>query len=200
MIEGTIVKVLKYISGGLPINTIGTVVEPRYPTDGHWISVAVDYAVEGHAPGYKFLLRPDELEIIDEFEGEEAEPYLVSNEEIIELSDTTITHGHPRFNTIVDQIKVLHSEKNFDYARGGDPLGNFIRVGEQLGMSASEVAHAYMLKQVDAVSWGYRQGGEAKVESSYDKLQDIAVYAVLQMILIEEEEKEEIGNVDDFGL
>ena len=207
MIEGTIVKVLKHVGGGLPEGTIGTVVKPKY-ADGAFISVAVEYPVEGHEAGYKFLLKDDELEIMDPgFEEEEVDMSVPlegcdceaclgreSEETIgeVDLEEFTtqfeITHGHPRFNTIVDQIKVLHSDKNFDYARGGDPLGNFKRVGDMLGTSAAEVAHAYMLKQVDAVSWGYRQGGESKVEGKIAKLRDIAVYSVLQMIMLEEED------------
>ena len=47
-----------------------------------------------------------------------------------------------------------------------------------------------MLKQVDAVNWAYTQGDANIVESLPDKLRDIAVYAVLQMIMLEEEEND----------
>lgn len=225
---GTIVKVIKEIGGGLPVGTIGTVVQGRGSTEqyvGKYISVAVDYPVDGHEANYPFLLYSHELEDLgdDLSEEDKAEPFVGWNyeeeddkiedlghedcemcgtasdpdetEEVISFAP--VTYGHPRFNEIVDEIKELHSDKNYDYARGGDPLGNFKRVARMIGgLTPAEYANHLMLKQVDAVNWGYLQGDDNKVESYIDKLRDIAVYAVLQIIMLEEEEDGE----DTFGI
>ena len=37
------------------------------------------------------------------------------------------SHGHPDFITKCIQETALHSNKNHDYAVGGDPCGNFLR-------------------------------------------------------------------------
>lgn len=98
-------------------------------------------------------------------------------------------HGHPRFSAIVAELAELHSNKNFDYARGGDPLGNFLRGASNLGLRPVEFAWHLVYKQIDAVNWALLQGGEQKVESLRDKLRDIAVYSMLMMIMLEEEEQ-----------
>ena len=97
-------------------------------------------------------------------------------------------HGHPMFTQLLVEIAELHSNKNFDYARGGDPLGNFKRCAEVLEMSPALFAWTLVMKQIDAINWAFLQGGEQKVESLSDKLRDVAVYALLIMIMLEEEE------------
>lgn len=218
---GTTVEVMKHVAGGLPIGSVGTVVQGRFDGGGtgKYISVAVDWPVEGHEARYPFLLYEHELKVLAEFFVEEededednAEPFVLWNEEEDDEEDLghedcvecgtaeedkltgddlgpfEIQHGHPRFNQLLDEFKKLHSDKNFDYARGGDPLGNFIRVAIQLGITPAEYAHHLMMKQVDAVTWSYLQGGEYKVEGKIAKLRDIAIYATLQIIMLEEED------------
>ena len=86
----------------------------------------------------------------------------------------------------------LHSRKNADYAGTGRPLGNFERVSKALeayGITPSSpaaVALVYMMKQVDAVMYAVGQGRTLDVESVGDRLRDIAVYAVLTKIMLEE--------------
>lgn len=112
-------------------------------------------------------------------------------------------HGHPRFYELVDEITDLHSRKNHDYASGGDPLGNFKRVAKIFsmypGLDLSDpmvVALTYALKQVDASLWMLSNGHEAKVEGIKDRLQDVAVYSIISMVLSEvtrrSKEKEEL--------
>ena len=103
-------------------------------------------------------------------------------------------HGHKRFVPIMRDLMKLHSDKNHDYASGGDPLGNFKRVAAILalypGLDPSHpvvVALTYALKQVDAVLWSLAKNIKAKVEGRGKRLDDIAVYAVLARILDEEE-------------
>ena len=105
-------------------------------------------------------------------------------------------HGHPKFYTIIKELAVLHSRKNFDYAGGGDPLGNFHRCGEMVKALLSDgdladmkTALIYMSKQVDAVIDMIGKGRKEQVEGITDKLNDIAVYAILARILYEERKK-----------
>ena len=111
-------------------------------------------------------------------------------------------YGHKRFVPIMRDLMKLHSDKNHDYASGGDPLGNFKRVAAILalypGLDPSHpvvVALTYALKQVDAVLWSLAKNIKAKVEGRGKRLDDIAVYAVLARILDEEEGVEQVPEV-----
>lgn len=102
-------------------------------------------------------------------------------------------HGHAGYiPAVVEQI-ALHSDKNHDYARGGDPLGNFARVAAILAQwwpdvfgganGPAIVAFIYALKQVDAEAWSMKQGGECKVEGIEARLQDQAIYANIRLCM-----------------
>jgi hypothetical protein len=103
-------------------------------------------------------------------------------------------NGHPRFLPLtVDELK-LHSEKNKDYAQGGNPLGNFLRVARLLSNYPNlkldnpvVVAIVYALKQLDCVLWMLNQGYEGTVEDVDSRLRDIHVYMKLARILYGEE-------------
>ena len=99
-------------------------------------------------------------------------------------------HGHPDFYKILDSLADLHSEKNHDYAAGGDPLGNFDRRADLYarypGLKLSNptvVALVDAMKQLDAALWFLSNGHEAKVEGIEGRLRDVAVYSVLAIIL-----------------
>jgi len=104
-------------------------------------------------------------------------------------------HGHPDFYKMTEDEITLHSEKNKDYAQGGDPLGNFKRVGVILsqypGLNPSNpavTALVYMLKQLDAALWMLSQKYEGQVENVDTRLRDVHVYAKLARILHKEKE------------
>lgn len=108
---------------------------------------------------------------------------------------TAYPHGHERFIPILVEHARLHSDKNHDYASGGDPLGNFKRVAAILALypglnlgNPVVVALTYALKQVDAVLWSLAKNIVAKVEGRGKRLDDVAVYADLARILDEETE------------
>jgi len=102
-------------------------------------------------------------------------------------------NGHPDFiGKCIEEIE-LHSVKNYDYASGGDPLGNFKRVANILSMypklnlsDAAMVAMVYVLKQIDAYLWLKSNGHEAKSEGSAARIGDVSVYAKLIGILDQE--------------
>ena len=99
-------------------------------------------------------------------------------------------HGHAAFNDMCIDEMELHSRKNHDYARGGDPLGNFNRVSEFFqmypGLTLSDpavVALVYAMKQVDACLWMMAGEYEGPIEGVASRLGDVSVYAKLAIIL-----------------
>jgi hypothetical protein len=90
---------------------------------------------------------------------------------------------------LVEEARI-HSEKNHDYAGGGDPLGNFDRCGEILklypGLDFTDpaiVAAHWMLKQFDAYLWMKSQKTEAKAEGRASRLRDISIYSKIIRII-----------------
>jgi hypothetical protein len=113
---------------------------------------------------------------------------------LVGLLEGYFPHGHRRFIPILLEHAQLHSDKNHDYASGGDPLGNFKRVAAILalypGLVPSHpvvVALTYALKQVDAVLWSLANDITAKVEGRGKRLDDVSVYATLARIIDEEQ-------------
>lgn len=104
-------------------------------------------------------------------------------------------YGHPRFYEIQEELAQLYSDKNHDYAVGGDPLGNFKRRGviyslyPGLDLSDPEVvAIVDLMKQLDAALWFLSNKHKAKVEGKRGRMKDVAVYSVIDMILEEEKD------------
>jgi hypothetical protein len=102
-------------------------------------------------------------------------------------------YGHPLFVSLLVETAKLHSNKNHDYAKGGNPLGNFDRVASILSLYPKlpvadpvVVMLIYMLKQVDAVLWGLSQQINAKVEGPIERLSDIMVYAGLAICALKD--------------
>ncbi len=105
--------------------------------------------------------------------------------------EPTRLYGHPFFYVQLAEERKLHSEKNHDYAKGGDALGNFKRVSSILalypGLDLSNpvvVCLVYMLKQLDAVLWGLSQKITHKVEGYHPRLQDISIYAKIARCIL----------------
>jgi hypothetical protein len=101
-------------------------------------------------------------------------------------------HGHPEFYKITEEELKLYSEKNKDYAHGGDPLGNFHRMSAILKIWGFDIppvliALIYALKQQDAYMWMLSQGYEGEVEGVDKRLQDDHVYKKIARILYKEE-------------
>ena len=97
-------------------------------------------------------------------------------------------HGHPDFIPMtLDELK-LHSEKNYDYAKGGDPLGNFDRVSGALTamgypISPEMVAMVYAFKQLDAAIYMMVEGYEGTTEDFDTRMRDVHVYAKIIRLL-----------------
>lgn len=112
-------------------------------------------------------------------------------EKIIKELRKLFPHGHPDFTTMTLDELALHSDKNHDYARGSDPLGNFNRVAcicrQYPGLNPGKpevVAALYMLKQLDATLWMLSQGFEGDVENTDTRLTDVHVYAKIMRLIL----------------
>lgn len=97
-------------------------------------------------------------------------------------------HGHPDFYKILGEMADLHETKSKDYAKDGDPLGNFNRVSAVLKVWGFDippelVGLIYMLKQLDCAMWMLSQGYEGEMESFDKRLEDVGIYAPLNRIL-----------------
>lgn len=108
-------------------------------------------------------------------------------------------HGHWKFTELLLAEARLHSDKNHDYAKGGDPLGNFKRVAGIMQQYpgfpwASPVGTAVvqMLKQLDAALWMTAQRTEARVEGVAQRWMDVSVFAKLIPILQEDDANEAV--------
>lgn len=114
----------------------------------------------------------------------------------IEVLRDLFPSGHPDFVVNMARACELHSRKNADYARGGNPLGNFMRVSQILNIypgiekfltTPAGVAFIYNLKQFDASAYMISQGYEGDVEGVNERIFDEVVYNNLIMILREEQ-------------
>lgn len=102
-------------------------------------------------------------------------------------------HGHPDFLPKLIAEAKLHSDKNKDYAGGGDPLGNFTRVAAICALypgltpsNPATVALIYALKQIDQIFWSLSRGYEGNIEGIEGRAQDVSVYFKLADILHKE--------------
>mgnify|MGYP001600787457 FL=1 len=100
-------------------------------------------------------------------------------------------HGAPEFIPItLEEIK-LHSDKNYDYAHGGDPLGNFDRAAAILKLyprfpydTPIGWCLLHLVKQLDAVMWSLCKGFQQKVEGMESRLGDVSVYAKIARCIL----------------
>jgi hypothetical protein len=90
--------------------------------------------------------------------------------------------AHPEIKRIFDELWELHQAKDADYA-GGDSLSNF-RVSEQFGVPAWKGAAIRMAdKWSRFVSLMQKTGPDVGDETIEDTLRDLAVYAVIVLVL-----------------
>ena len=96
----------------------------------------------------------------------------------------------PEIKDRYEKASMAVNKKNYDYARGGKPTGNFDRVANILkqypGLDPADtrvVALIYLLKQFDAVLWMLAQGYEGDVEGIDKRLEDVSVYSVIIRVL-----------------
>lgn len=104
--------------------------------------------------------------------------------------------GHPFFYAQTEAEEDLHSRKNYDYARGGNPLGNFNRVASILSLYPNldhtdpvVVAIVYALKQWDAALWMLNSGHSSVTgEGLHERFGDVSIYAKLARCILKDRE------------
>ncbi len=93
-------------------------------------------------------------------------------------------HGDPRFYVLLDEIAALHSRKNHDYSKPEEPLSNFTR-SEALGVEAWRGVLVRMSDKWSRIEQ-LASGKTPKNESMRDSLIDLAVYALIDVLLLED--------------
>ena len=99
-----------------------------------------------------------------------------------------MTERHPssqRFHDLLKECGDLHDQKQRDYGRDHDPFAN-VRASEAWGMPGWVGA---MVRATDKVRrlQTYARKGELANESVQDAFLDLAVYALIGLVLWEEE-------------
>lgn len=95
--------------------------------------------------------------------------------------------GDPRFFAIIDEIKETHIRKSADYGTNEDFLAN-VRASEAWGIPAWV---GTMIRAGDKIIrlQSLLVKGKLENESARDSLIDLASYAIIALILMEEEER-----------
>lgn len=94
-------------------------------------------------------------------------------------------HGHPGYLRLLDEMRELHCRKAADYGRGKDPLAN-VRAGADFGVPAWV---GVMIRAGDKMHRikSFLANGSLKNESVEDSLKDLAAYALIALVLYQEQ-------------
>jgi hypothetical protein len=99
----------------------------------------------------------------------------------------TCRPGHPKFYEYLEIMATIHAQKNLDYGNG-NPLGNFMEA-EKLGVTPFKGILIRMSDKWSRICSLVNSGEQhVKDESLIDTLVDLANYAILACVLLEEEE------------
>jgi hypothetical protein len=101
------------------------------------------------------------------------------------------TSAHPaslRFYQLLGELAGLHGLKGADYGRDKDPHAN-VRAAEEFGVKPWVAA---MVRANDKMRrlQKFAKTGRLANEGAKDSLRDIAVYAVIALVFLEEDERE----------
>jgi hypothetical protein len=98
----------------------------------------------------------------------------------------SVRRGDPRFLALLDDIEKLHADKQADYGRSNDPFAN-VRASEEWGVSPWIGA---LIRATDKVRrlQTFANKGELINEGVEDSLMDLAVYALIALVLFREEQ------------
>jgi hypothetical protein len=94
-------------------------------------------------------------------------------------------HGHPRFYALLKEMEDLHDRKNNNYSKDTDPLSN-LKQSESFGIPAYLGALVRMSDKWSRLQELAKGKKDLVGESFTDTLMDMAVYAILCIILYEE--------------
>lgn len=96
-------------------------------------------------------------------------------------------HGSIRFHAILKELGDLHDKKQADYGTDNDPFAN-VRASERFGIPAW-VGSVLRGNDKMARLQTFIRKGTLKNESVEDSLRDLAVYAIIALVLLEEQPK-----------
>jgi len=98
-----------------------------------------------------------------------------------------MSKGDPRFLAILDEMKEIHVRKSADYGDQTDPLAN-VRASADWGISPWV---GTMIRATDKIIrlQSLLTNGKLENESARDSLIDLASYAIIALILMEEEKE-----------
>ena len=92
--------------------------------------------------------------------------------------------GGTRFHEILRELGELHDKKQADYGRDSDSFAN-VRASEEWGVPAWIGAMIRLTDKVRRLQ-RFAQRGSLMNEGAEDSLRDIAVYAIIALVLLEE--------------
>ena len=104
-----------------------------------------------------------------------------------QLGDTIQPARHPnsaRFHELLAESGELHDRKQADYGRGDDPFAN-VRSSEDWGVPGWVGAMVRLNDKVKRLQ-NLVANGKLENESAEDSLRDIAVYALIALVLFEQ--------------
>jgi hypothetical protein len=97
--------------------------------------------------------------------------------------------GSARFHELLAEIGALHDKKQADYGSDKDPFAN-VRASEKWGVQAWAGAMMRLDDKVARLRTFARKGVLAN-ESAEDSMRDIAVYALIALVLYEQQSEDE---------
>lgn len=115
------------------------------------------------------------------------------NSEIIQITlslPRATSEGGRRFYEILKELAVLHAKKQLDYGADNDPFAN-VRGSAEWGVKPWVGA---MIRATDKVKrlQKYARDGVLANEGAEDSLRDLAVYAVIALVLWEQSEQKNL--------
>jgi hypothetical protein len=93
--------------------------------------------------------------------------------------------GDPRFHALLKQIGELHDKKQEDYGAETDPFAN-VRASREWGVAPWIGALVRLNDKVHRLK-RFAQRGSLANESAEDSMMDIAVYALIALVLYREQ-------------
>lgn len=106
--------------------------------------------------------------------------------EAIEAVGHETPKGDPRFHALLNKIGALHDKKQADYGRRTDPFANVLASADfgVPGWFGCMIRANDKMRRIQTAA----QGNELRNESLVDSLMDLAVYSLIAIVLLGEEE------------
>lgn len=92
--------------------------------------------------------------------------------------------GSSKFHAVLAELAVLHDKKQADYGRKFDPFAN-VRASEEWGVPGWIGAMSRATDKLRRLQ-KFAAAGKLENESVVDSFKDLAVYAIIALILYEE--------------